>query len=243
MKMSFLTHNLTDSLTDNLTPQTAITLMTALFLQESRAKFSKNVSRVLKAVDWPEGRKPNRPHSHHHHHQDASATPHQSQGMTLPYIKIAAKPRQSQGLLLPYINSSVFRDRSAVCQVDVDNGRTVANLLQRVVTAAVTPASACRGCQYALCTSFLLQMLSNKLRHPFSNWLPVPHQVESKMRLAPSVLTYVQEIKGGRTHLALSSTLGCKEGTPWTPLKGMMCPAVCGSYVTHMILTHGCRWA
>ena len=105
VKTSFLTHTHTISHTaSQTTSQTAITLMPALLLQESRAKFSKNVSRVLKAVDWPEGRKPNRPHSHHHHHhhQDGSATPHQSQGMmhthTYTHIKIAATPHQSQGM-------------------------------------------------------------------------------------------------------------------------------------------------
>ena len=41
-------------------------------LQESAAKLNKNMTRVLKAVDWPERRKVKRPHSHHHHdlHQD-----------------------------------------------------------------------------------------------------------------------------------------------------------------------------
>jgi len=53
------------------------------------------------------------------------------------------------------------------------------------------------------------------------------------MGLAPSNLTYVQEIKGGGTQLAPSSTFGCKEGTPeppWTPLEGLSCPALSDSY-------------
>jgi len=113
VKMSFLTHTTSHTISQTAsqtTSQTAITLMTALSLQESRAKFSKNVSRVLKAVDWPEGRKPNRPHSHHHHHhQDGSATPHQSQGMMVPYIKIYISHK---GLL--YISNSACIDRSTV---------------------------------------------------------------------------------------------------------------------------------
>ena len=62
----------------------SISSVVCVFLQESTARFNRNVNRVLKAVDWPDAKKVKRPHSHRqhheHHHEDMppSSSSHQA---------------------------------------------------------------------------------------------------------------------------------------------------------------------
>jgi len=224
--------------------------VTAPLLQESRAKFSKNVSRVLKAVDWPEGRKPNRPHSRHHHHQDGSATPRQSTGMTFPYIQVSAMPHQSQDLMLAYFKDSVFRDRSAVCQANVHNCRTVALRSHKVVTAAVSSAAACR-CPYALYKSSGVYMHSDRAQYPPPPHVTAPRRVGCQAPIRPDEAcpfkiglsaVHSRNLRG-QNPISPLPNIGLQGGSPLTPLKGLSCPALSECYGPHMILTYGRRWA
>lgn len=83
-----------------------------LFLQESNARFNRNVNRVLKAVDWPDAKKVKRPHSHrqHHEHQHEdlpqSSSSHQAGPSSSPHpetgVSLAAKlPLYASWGLLP----------------------------------------------------------------------------------------------------------------------------------------------
>jgi hypothetical protein len=101
-------------------------------------------------------------------------------------------PHQSQDLMLAYFKDSVFRDRSAVCQANVHNCRTVALPLQNA--------------------NALKQVMT-----PFLELAAGPPSGQKQDEACPFKTDLCAGYQGGRTQLTPLLNIGLQGGDPWTP--------------------------